>query len=185
MMAMLIFFTRFELDPEFSYIISLVFSGLLIGFLISELTIQGKEMLLLYKSTSTGTWKYIFSKLIFYLLIIIPLVLIFITIINLLAPGITLETLIRNNVAVMMIAFGMTMLTMGLFLLNPAFTDKDPAFMLNFQVIIFTSIFTFIPMLIFFRDLTFIEVQITHLLFVTILGLVFFLAGKRKLETIE
>jgi hypothetical protein len=134
-------------DPESAFIMSLFIGPLLAAFVVSDISLQGKENLLLYKQTPTGTRKYLRIKLYQYLLTILPIVLVVETTVNLLVPDITLEVLLLNVSLTLLIAAAAITLTLGLFLVNPAFHDKSGEFMINIQVCVFGVMIPFFVLL--------------------------------------
>ncbi|MHA1990895.1 MAG: hypothetical protein ACW981_07545 [Candidatus Hodarchaeales archaeon] len=185
MIMMQLFFNNTDIDAEFLYIISNVFSAILAGFVISEATMQGKEKLLIYRNTPLSDWKFILSKLILYMLIIIPITGIFNAFLFLTAPDLSLDLFVRNLLSVVLVSFAMIVFSLGLFLLNPPFNEKAPEFMINFQVIIMVAIMSFIGILILVRGFSFFEKQIIHILFVFIVGVLLLVFGKRRLTSLE
>lgn len=145
--VMNIFLSRPD-DPESAFIMSLFIGPLLAAFVASDISLQGKENLLLYRQTPTGTAKYLKIKLFQYLVTILPIVFVVEATINLLVPNITLEVLVLNVLLTVLIAGAATTFTLGLFLLNPAFHDKSGEFMINIQVCVFVVMISFFALLI-------------------------------------
>ncbi|MFX1286474.1 MAG: ABC transporter permease [Promethearchaeota archaeon] len=135
-------------DPESAFVMSLFIGPLLAAFVTSDISLQGKENLLLYKQTPTGTGKYLRIKLNQYLLTILPIVFVVETTINLLVPDIILEQLFLNVILTLLIAAASITFTLGLFLVNPAFTDKSGEFMINIQICVFGVMIPFFVLLI-------------------------------------
>ena len=135
-------------DPESAFIMSLFIGPLLAAFVTSDISLQGKENLLLYKQTPTGTRKYLKIKLFQYLLTILPIVLVVETTVNLLVPDIALEVLVLNVTLTLLIATAAIIFTLGLFLINPAFHDKAGEFMINIQICVFGVMIPFFILLI-------------------------------------
>ncbi|MHA2329515.1 MAG: ABC transporter permease, partial [Candidatus Hodarchaeales archaeon] len=106
-------------DSGSAFVMSLFIGPLLAAFVTSDISLQGKENLLLYKQTSTGTKKYLRIKWLQYILTILPIVFVVETTINLLVPNITLEILFLNVLLTLLIAAATITFTIGLFLLNP------------------------------------------------------------------
>ncbi len=193
MFAILLFFNNMQLDNEFSYIIAQVLSALLSGFMISELTIYGKEKLLLYRQSPIGEWKFIFSKIIVYGIIIIPIVLLFNVLLSFIITDLTVYSFFRNLVLITIATLALICLSTGIFLLNPPFNDKAPEFMINFQVIIFGSVFLFMALLIsglvIIKPPThgsqFLMTQTIHASILSLAGLVCLVLGKKRLEHLE
>ena len=195
MFAMIIFFNNMELDTFFSYFISQIFSALLAGFVISEMTMQGKEKFLLYKQTPLKDWQFVISKLAFYLLLILPIVLIFNLLTVTMIPEFILQDFLLNLFAIILIAVALIILSTGIFLINPPFSEKAPEFVMNLQIIIFLSALLFFSMLISIKDLaifgeslgevTFFQIQILHGLIIFSAGIILLFLGKKKLENLE
>ncbi|MFX0183338.1 MAG: hypothetical protein ACFE95_09690 [Candidatus Hodarchaeota archaeon] len=191
--VMNIFLSKPE-DPQGAFIMSLFISPLLAMFVASEITIQGKENLLIYRQTPTGTGRYLKSKLYQYLLVILPIVLIVESVVNLFVPNITFEALLLNVVLTILIAIGVTMLVMGLFLLNPAYQDKSAEFMINIQICVFAVMIAFFVLLIsldqILWDLFAIVDALYPVAFVTtalywIAGFILLSLGAKKLSNLE
>lgn len=185
MFAMLLFFNNMELDNEFSYILTQVLASLLIGFMVGELTIYGKENLLVYRQSPIGEWKFIFSKMIVYALIVLPIMLVFSFLISFIIVDLTTFSFIRNIVAMLIVSISLLSLSVGIFLLNPPFNEKAPEYMLNFQVVIMGSVFAFFILLISFHGRQFYEIQFLHTILLGFSGLVLLVLGKRKLVSLE
>lgn len=181
-------------DPESAFIMSLFIGPLLAAFVASDISLQGKENLLLYKQTPTGTRKYLRIKLYQYLLTILPIVLVVETIVNLLVPDIALEILLLNVILTLLIAAAAITFTIGLFLVNPAFHDKTGEFMINLQVCVFVVMISFFVLLIpldqilwdlfAIRDALY-PVAIIYTAFLWILGVSMFSFGAKKLNNME
>ncbi|MFX1507922.1 MAG: ABC transporter permease [Promethearchaeota archaeon] len=135
-------------DPESAFIMSLFIGPLLAAFVTSDISLQGKENLLLYKQTPTRTRKYLRIKLFQYFLTILPIVLAVETTVNLLVPNITLEMLFLNVILTVLIAAATITFTIGLFIVNPAFHDKSGEFMINIQICVFGVMIPFFILLI-------------------------------------
>jgi hypothetical protein len=130
-------------DSVSAMIGSFIMGPLIAVFTVSEVTLQGKENLLLYKQTPSGTSRYLRAKLLHYLLIVVPLTLMLEGIISLNVPNIALEGLLMNLGLSFMIASSTTIFTLGLFLLNPAYHDKAGEYMINVQICIFALLIPF------------------------------------------
>ncbi len=181
-------------DPESAFIFSLFMGPLLAAFVASDITLQGKENLLLYRQTPTGTGKYLRIKLYQYCLTNLPIILVVITGVNLLVPGITLEMLIFNVSLTLLIGAAAITMTLGLFLLNPAFHDKAGEFMINIQVCIFGALIPFFGLLIGLDQMLYdmfgivdalYPVAIVYIALQWILGLIMLSLGAKKLSNME
>ena len=191
--VMNIFLTQPD-DPESAFMMSLFIGPLLAAFVVSDISLQGKDNLLLYRQTPTGTRKYIKIKLYQYLLTILPIVLIVETTVNLLVPNITIELLLLNVILTLLIAAATIVFTLGLFLINPAFHDKAGEFMINIQVCVFGVMIPFFILLISLDQFLWEVFAIVDALYPVaviytglqcIFGVIMLSIGAKKLSTME
>ncbi|UCG02824.1 MAG: hypothetical protein JSW11_02310 [Candidatus Heimdallarchaeota archaeon] len=181
-------------EPESAFIMSLFIGPLLAAFVTSDISLQGKENLLLYKQTPTSTSRYLRMKLFQYLVTILPIVLVVETTVNLLVPDITLETLLLNVTLTLIIASAAIIFTIGLFLVNPAFHDKSGEFMINIQICVFGVIIPLFVLLISLDQILWDLFAIADALYPVaviysalqlIIGMVILSVGARKLSNME
>jgi hypothetical protein len=169
---------------------------------VAEVTLQGKENLLIYKQTPSGASRYIKAKLWQYLLIILPVVLIFDIIVGLRIPAISETMFLSNLIFSLMIASGTVVLVLGLFLSNPAYSDKAAEYQINLQICIFVVLIPFFLGLIFLenfaydmigfllsgfsnRDAHFYSWILLYSVLIWLIGIFFLGIGKRRLENLE
>ncbi|MFX0205619.1 MAG: hypothetical protein ACFFDT_06495, partial [Candidatus Hodarchaeota archaeon] len=180
--------------PESAFVMSLFIGPLLAAFVTSDISLQGKENLLLYKQTPTRTGKYLGMKLFQYLLIILPIVLVVETTVNLLVPNITLEMLFLNVTLTLLVATAAIIFTIGLFLVNPAFHDKSGEFMINIQICVFGVMIPFFVLLISLDQILWDLFAIADALYPVaviysalqlIIGMIIFSFGAKKLSNME
>jgi hypothetical protein len=181
-------------DPGSAFITSIFMGPLLAAFVVSDISLQGKENLLLYKQTPLYTNKYLRIKLYQYYLIILPIVFIVELFISALVPNITLDYLLLNIILTVLIAGAVITLSLGLFLVNPAYHDKTGEFMINIQVIVFFVMIPFFVILIALDQILWDLFAIADALYPVavlftalqwVFGLVLFLFGTRKLSKLE
>ena len=181
-------------DPESAFVMSLFIGPILAAFVTSDISLQGKENLLLYKQTPTRTGKYLGMKLFQYLLIILPIVLVVETTINLLVPNITLEMLFLNVTLTLLVATAAIIFAIGLFLVNPAFHDKSGEFMINIQICVFGVTIAFFILLISLDQILWDLFAIADALYPAaviysvlqlIIGMIVFSFGAKKLSSME
>jgi hypothetical protein len=182
-------------DDSVSAMLGTFIVGPLIAvFTVSEVTLQGKENLLLYKQTPSGTFRYLKAKLFHYLLIVVPITLILEVIITLGVPNLALEELLMNLGLSFMLASSTTIFTLGLFLLNPAYHDKAGEYMINVQVCIFSVLIPFFPCLIILDqplydifgiiDAFYPALVVYSVILWIMAGIIFYL-GAKKLSNLE
>jgi len=146
----------FLMTPEDAQdvLVSTVFlTPLLAAFVVSEIGLKGKECLLLYKQTPITTGAFLKAKIGHYFLLILPITILGEIFIGLSVPSLQPIDLLINIMLITAMAIGVTLFALGLFLRNPAYHDKAPEFMINFQVIIFLIMIPFFFGLIFAHDI--------------------------------
>jgi hypothetical protein len=158
--------------------------GLLMGtvmalFLCSEATIRGRESLFIYRKTPSGVVRFMKAKLLQGWLLVLP----FLAVV-MVAGG------LRFNVAFtwpyllsmgnsLLLAAANVAMAMGLSLTNPAYKQKSPAYMINFQVTAFLAMGSIIlPDMIFHQE--WLQMPMAWMI-----GLVMLYLGYRKLSTME
>ena len=181
-------------EPESAFVTSLFMGPLLAAFVASDITLQGKENLLLYKQTPLYTTKYLKVKLVQYYLTILPIVFVVELFINSFVPNLTLESLFLNLILTLLIAGAAITATLGLFLVNPAYHDKAGEFMINIQVIVFFVMIPFFILLISLDRILWDLFAIVDALYPVavifsvlqyVFGLILLLFGLRKLSKME
>ena len=191
--VMNIFLTQPD-DPESAFVMSLFIGPLLAAFVVSDISLQGKENLLLYRQTPMATKKYLRIKLFQYLLIILPIVCIVETTVNLLVPNVTLGILVLNVIMTLLIAIAAITVTLGLFLLNPAYHDKAGEFMINIQVCVFAVMVPFFILMISLDKILWdmfgiadalYPVAIIYSALQMVFGIILLSLGARKLSKLE
>ena len=167
---------------------------LLAAFAVSEITIQGKENLLIYKQTPSGTARYLKAKLFHYLLTVVPLTVLLEVFICLRVPNIAFEGVLMNLILSFSLASSTTIFTLGLFLLNPAYHDKAGEYLINIQICIFGVVVPFFVCLIFLDqplyDLfgiidVFYFALIVYSVIIWVMAAITFVLGAKKLSNLE
>jgi hypothetical protein len=132
--------------------------GLLMGtvmalFLSSEATIRGKETLFIYRKTPGGVGRFMRAKLAQSWLLVLP----FLTLNMVLTalrfePGFTAAFFLSTGKVLLMAAANSAM-AIGLSLVNPAWVQKSPAYMINMQLIAFLAMGSLIiPDMVFHQE---------------------------------
>ncbi|MFP4197301.1 MAG: hypothetical protein ACLFS6_06575 [Methanomassiliicoccales archaeon] len=151
-------------------------------FVIGEVTVRGKSNLFIYRKAPRGERRLIWARLLQGWIIVLPLAAVLSLILNLSIPGISLQSLLFLTVAVVLFSMGHTAMALGIFLLFPVFSDKPSKALGNAMVLMMTSIFLFLPLVLF------LGLQLGLALFViliSILGALLLGAGRVRLGRIE
>ncbi|MFW9779091.1 MAG: hypothetical protein ACFFE8_09585 [Candidatus Heimdallarchaeota archaeon] len=200
--AMVSLFLMTPTDHRGAIISTRILAPLLAAFVVSEVTLQGKENLLIYKQTPSGTSRYIMAKFWQYLLSIMPVVFVFDVIVGLRIAGMDGMMFGSNLVFSLMIASGTVTVVLGLFLMNPAYDDKAAEYQINLQICIFLLLIPFFIGMILLenfayhtigfllsgfteRDAHFYSWILLYGLLIWLVGMIFLWLGKKRLENLE
>jgi len=176
-----IFFTQ-PRDAMGSLIMSQALFALLAAFVVGEVTVRGKETLLIYRGAPGGEKMLIKARLLQGWIITLPI-----------AVGITLfHLMLAPDTGTVMVAFytgwmgvvvaGYVVLALGWFLMLPAFSDKSGEFTVIAMLAAMFSTMSFIGSLIFFGE-TWALLSVVMLVWP--LAILFLLLGRRNLHRIE
>ncbi|UCE95692.1 MAG: hypothetical protein JSV51_08255 [Candidatus Bathyarchaeota archaeon] len=163
---------------------------LLAAFVVGEVTLRGKDCLFIYKKAPSGVRRLVKARLLKGWLIVIP--------ISVIVTAITSFISLGNNPIFVLINIGLVVLNvaatvvfvLGLFLLNPAFSDKSGNLWVNIMIAMQALPFgTFLIPLItlqrmfdfgLYETMFFVTVPLSWLV-----GIVFLYLGRRRLSRIE
>lgn len=190
LLALLNIFLIQPSDPEGTLVMTAFVLPLLSAFVIGEVTLRGKEALFIYKKAPSGVGRLVKARLLKGWLIVVPI-----------SAGVTVISyainlantpvfLLINTGLVMLMVAASVVFVLGLFLLNPAFSDKSGNLFVNIMIVMQALPFgTFLIPLIVLREVFNLGLYET-LAYVTIplswlLGIVLLYLGKRKLSRIE
>jgi len=154
-------------DLEGTLVMTAIILPLLSTFVVGEVTLRGKECLFIYKKAPAGLEKLIKARLLKGWLIIVPISTIVTALTLLLNPQTTLTSMITTTGLVVLMVAATVVFVLGLFLVNPAFSDKSSNYVVNIMI----------------------TMQVlpigTFLIPLTVLQRVFLYLGKRRLSRIE
>ncbi|UCD95753.1 MAG: hypothetical protein JSV35_04335 [Candidatus Bathyarchaeota archaeon] len=193
MVGLLIVLNLFLIDPtnpEGGLVMMQFILPLLSVFIVGEVTLRGKGSLFIYKKAPSGVGRLVKARLLKGWLIVMP--------ISLIAVVATAVTNPAGVLSFMLFSIGMLMSTvaasvafvLGLFLLNPAFSDKSGNYMVNIMITMqVLPIGTFLVPMIIFRTILQLSLYDALLYFTVpfswILGILILYLGKRRLSRIE
>ena len=176
-------------DPEVVLLMPQLILPLLSAFVLGEVTLRGKECLFIYRKTPSGVGRFVKARLLQGWLIVIPIAVVTTAVLTIVIPGATLVSLLTNTGLVMPTVAASVPFALGLFLLNPAFSEKGGDYVLNLMIIMQGWVGLAIVSLIVFGRAFHLGLYET-LLYVTVplswlIGIVSLYLGKRKLSRIE
>lgn len=179
------FYAGMEEDPDlavFAILPSIFMLAFFAVFIMGEVTVRGKENLFIYRKAPRGESRLIKAKLAQGIISVIPMSLATMSIPLLfsLKVPITELLLLFGFVVVVMTAY--VILALGLFLLNPVFSEDPRDLMANGMVVMMVSTMSFIGSLILF-DIYLGMVSMAAISW--ILGLVILFLGIKRLRMME
>jgi hypothetical protein len=166
-------------DASGVQMMGLLMSTVMALFISSESTIRGKEALFIYRKTPKGVANFMMAKLLQGWVIVIPVMAV-----------IWMYSGLRFNIAfttsfildmsyALLVAMANTMISLGLSFANPAYNQKSPAYIINFQVIGFLVLGCLIV-----PDMV-LHMPRLHMPLAWVIGIVLLYLGHRKLTTME
>ncbi|MCP8304656.1 MAG: hypothetical protein H3Z50_04200 [archaeon] len=179
-----IFFMHPE-EPMDALLMGLLLFPLLAAFVASDVTLRGKDTLFIYRKTPSGVGRFVKARLVQGWLVVVPIAGGIAAVSTILIPQTTFISLLTYTGLVMLFVAAFVAFALGLFLLNPAFSDKSGNFILNIFIVPNVSLgLTLVPLLVFdlpaLDSLSYVIIPLSWLL-----GIVFLYLGKRNLSRIE
>ena len=177
-------------DPEGSLVMTLFLLPLLSASVLGEVTLRGKEYLFIYKKAPLGVGRLVKARLLKGWLIVVP--------ISALVTAVTTVIRLQNTFMFLLINTGLVVITvaatvvfvLGLFLLNPAFSEKSGNLWVNIMITMQAlPIGTFLIPLIVLQKVFDLGLYETLFYFTVplnwLVGILLLYLGKRKLSRIE
>ncbi len=104
-----------------------------------DVTVKGKQTLFIYRKAPAGEKQYFTSMIIKSWLVVVPLTGILTVLVVIGTLGNTPGLLVSATGVMMVFAAGVVVFVMGLFLLNPVFSEKSIKLWINVIIVIFVS----------------------------------------------
>ena len=166
-------------DASGAQMMGLLMATVMALFICSESTIRGKETLFIYRKTPGGVARFMKAKLLQAWLLVIP-VMVVIWVYSGLRFNIAFATpLLLDMGYALLVASANIAISLGLSFVNPAYTQKSVAYMINFQVIAFLVLGCMVvPDMVF--NMWWLQMPLAWAV-----GLVLLFLGHRKLSTME
>ncbi|UCF44959.1 MAG: hypothetical protein JSW44_04145 [Candidatus Bathyarchaeota archaeon] len=172
-------------DPEGALMMPLFMLPLLAAFVVSEVTLRGKETLFIFKKTPSGVGRFVKARLLHGLLVVVPIT-VAITVVSTILSQQTMFALLAITALAVLFVSAIVGFVLGLSLLNPAFSDKSGSYVTNLMITMFAipnGLFL-IPLIVFdlplLQTLCYFTIPLSW-----VLGIVFLYLGKRRLSRIE
>ncbi|MHA1885613.1 MAG: hypothetical protein ACW96S_11205, partial [Promethearchaeota archaeon] len=164
----------------------------IVAMLTGDITLQGKAQLFLYKKAPTGVGRFVRVSLIKNWLLALPVAGTITVFTSLLHTPTSFPSLITSTGLMMALVAAYVVFVFGIFLLNPAFSQKSLKLGINIILTMLSSLILFIIALFIVSPVFFssapegmIHLQLIQTSLNWIVGIIFLKLGKRKLNRIE
>jgi hypothetical protein len=172
---------------------SLVLLPIITVMVTGEVTVKGRELLYIYKKVPRAVWKFLKAMVLKSWLVVVPIAAVTSLLTSPLQPGTTLAIALVNTGLMAIFSSANAVFVTGLFLVNPAFSDRSPKLFLNVFIALFGGIAMFgaslyiatLGMRLQDPILGLIGVSLIHSGFNLILGYAALLVGRRRLLAME
>jgi hypothetical protein len=186
--AIMIFLLDDANGGNMPYVATLVMTNLLSAFATSDITLQGKENLLIFKQTPSSSYRLVKIKLVQNLLIVIPLTSIASIFVTSRAIDSTTEMILTNLGLNLITSVVIVVFYLGLYLFNPVWDEKSFANPINIQIGVFAIIMSFVFLMIGFGivlNLGYWIAALAHSGLVGILGIILLFLGIKNLNKLD
>lgn len=163
-------------------IMSIMLFPILSALVSGEITIRGKENLFIYRKAPIGEGKFILARIIQVWLVVVPIAVIYLLFSSIFIPNISMLTVTTYTLFILLYTTFSVILSLGLFLIRPVFTDKPADLFINIQIIIFITIGILIFMEILLETKYVLEIA---LLIYSSISLITMYIGYHRLKNIE
>jgi hypothetical protein len=136
-------------DPPTGIIAAQFLFPIVTIMIVGEVTIRGKDNLFIYRKSPSGEWRYIRAKMVHGWMIVLPIVAAVMTLLALPLANSSLLNLLTITGLMVLIVAAHVVLIIGLFLINPAFSEKSPKIWINIIIAIAVTLIFFILSLVY------------------------------------
>ncbi|MBU7028586.1 MAG: hypothetical protein HXS48_16750 [Theionarchaea archaeon] len=166
---------------------------IIIVMLTGEVTVRGKESLFVYRKAPSGEARFIKALLLKSWLMAFPITGVVTALITWLTMQVTVGSLIAITGLMVVFVAGYTIFALGLFLLNPAFSEKSMKLWINVMIAMFVAIGLFMASLLILTKGGQVSEPVGGLLLIQgvqsvlswVVGIIALHLGKRRLQRIE
>ena len=167
---------------------SLFLYPIIVVMVTGDVTVEGKENLFIYRKAPSGVVRYLKAMLVKGWLMLGPLAGIPTLILAYIQPGSTATSALISATLVLLIMMGNVAFVLGLFLINPAFSDKSAKLWFNVLIVIIVQVGLFVLSMLILTMGGSWEVGDYNLIFVThailswTFGFLFLMIGRIRLN---
>lgn len=194
---MSIFMVRSGRPDNFGSVVPLMMIQFLLPIVavlvVGEVTLKGKEALFIFRKSPDGVGRFVKARLVQGWLVVMPLAALVVVITAATNPQISVRSVLPNMGMAMLFAAGNVPMVLGLFLINPAFSERSGRFYVDMLVVISLSIVFFVVSMAFLIEPLegmdplrgTLHIQASETAMCWSAGLAFLTAGKWNLSRIE
>jgi len=180
-------------EPPVPLMMALFILPIVTVMVTGDVTVQGRELLYIYKKAPDAVWRFLKAMVLRSWLIVVPIATGTVLVTSPLQPGTTLAGVLVNTGLMALFSTANAVFVTGLFLVNPVYSDKSPMLLLNIIIALFGGMALFAASLYVstmgFRlqdpvmDMT--GVSLLHSGLNLLLGYAALLVGRRRLLAME
>ena len=178
-------------DPPWGLMMVQFMFPIIVVMVIGEVTVRGKDSLFIYRKTPSGVGRFVKAMLVKSWLMVVPIAAAVTAVIIILNPQDTFISLLIYTGLMTLFVGANVAFVLGLFLLNPAFSEKSVKLWINIMIAMFVSIGLFAVSLFVLMigrsepisGIVYVQLVQTPLSW--LVGIVFLSLGKRNLSRIE
>jgi len=182
-----------DTGPPGPIMASIFLYPIIVVMITGDVTVEGKETLFIYRKAPSGVSRYLKAMLVKGWLLLTPITGIPTLILSYIQPDATMLSSLSTATLVLLIIMGNVAFVLGLFLLNPAFSDKSAKLWLNVVLVILVQVILFLVTLIILTSFGKLEEPIggfqlmlsVHAFMSWATGFGLLLLGKKRLDRID
>ena len=180
-------------EPPVPLMMALFILPVITVMVTGDVTVQGRELLYIYKKAPNAVWRFIKAMVLKSWLVVVPIATGTVLVTSPFQPGATLTGVLVNTGLMAVFSTANAVFVTGLFLVNPAYSDKSPRLVLNVFVALVGGIALFAASL-YVSTMGFrlqdpvigvTGVSLLHSGLNLLLGYAALLVGRRRLLTME
>jgi hypothetical protein len=180
-------------EPPVPLMMALFLLPIITVMVTGDITVQGRELLFIYKKAPNAIWRFLKAMVLKSWLVVVPIATGAALVTSPFLPGTTLSEILTNTVLMALFSSANAVFVTGLFLVNPAYSDKSPRLFLNIFVALIGGIAMFAASLYILTMGFRLEepifrmtgVSLLHTGFNLLLGYAALLMGRKRLLTME
>jgi hypothetical protein len=130
-------------EPPVPLMMSLFLLPIITVMATGDITVQGRELLFIYKKAPNAVWRFLKAMVLKSWLVVVPIATGTALVTSPLQPGTTLAGVLVNAGLIAIFSTANAVFVTGLFLVNPAFSEKSPKLFINIFIALFGGIAMF------------------------------------------